>query len=114
MSRDRFSVTYEITTPESAEAGDAAEAGFASSGGWKHDDRALMDLRSAISNCGYYPRAARPGCGGFEDCGRWFATLDADQNYRTGEETRYALHPPADITPASYARLRRYLTGRSR
>jgi hypothetical protein len=114
MATNRFRVTYDITTPESAEQGDLADSGFAHPGGWKFpaDDPGPheMTLREAIEACGLYP--SRRGGLGFEDCGRWFATVDADQDYRTGEDTRYAIHPPRTITRASYRRLRRYLTGR--
>jgi len=103
----KFRVTYEIVTPESAEDGEAAESGYASPGGWKHDDPADLTLREAIRVCGFYR-----GGGGFEDCGSWFVTIDADEDYRTGEHTTYSVHPPDSITPSSYRRLR-YLTGRA-
>lgn len=116
MARERFRVTFDVVTPESAEHGDTADNGFAAPGGWKFsaDDPGPheMTLREAISTCGFYPAARSAGMGGFEDSGSWFSTIDADQNYRTGEETRYSLHPPENITPSSYGRLRRYLTGR--
>lgn len=112
----RFRVTYDVVTPESAEHGDTADAGFAHPGGWRYpaDDPGPheLTLREAIETCGFYPRARRAGMGGFENSGSWFSTIDPDQNYSTGEETRYSIHPPRTISPASYARLRRYLTGR--
>ena len=105
-----FRVTYDVVTPESAENGDYADSGFAAPGGWKFaaDDPGPheMTLREALDTCGMH------GGGGFEDSGRWFSTVDPDVNYSTGEDTRYSIHPPRNITPASYARLRRYLTGR--
>jgi len=118
MGNARFRVTYDIVTPESAEAGDYAESGFAHPGGWKfpatdpgpHE----ITLREAIGVCGYYPPAATPGSGGFENSGSWWTTIDANQNYRTGEATSYSIHPPRNITRASYRRITRYLTGRTR
>lgn len=104
MIRARFRVTFETITPESVENGDTADSGFIYEDG--------TNLREAIRACGFYPHARVPGHGLFEDSGSWFSTIDADQNYRTGEETRYAIHPPRGITRASYGRLRRYLTGR--
>src|SRR5262245_15611974 len=105
----RFRVTYDIVTPESAEDGDVADAGWAGPGGWKFavDDPGPheLSLREAIYTAGGY-------AGGCYDCGRWVDRIDSDTDYRTGEETRYSLHPPEDISQASYARLRRYLTGR--
>ena len=99
----RFRVTYQTVTEESAEHGDYAESGFAHPRGWRfpvsdpgpHE----ITLREAVQIAG----------GPFEDCGRWFSTVDADTNYRTGEDTYYSIHPPEAITPASYARLRRIL-----
>jgi hypothetical protein len=90
-----FNVTYEIVTEESAEHGEAAEQGFAAE---------AVSLGEAV-------RAAETSPGGYTDCGRWFVT-EPDQDYRTGEYTSYAIHPPSSITPASYARLSRVLTGR--
>jgi hypothetical protein len=106
MTTARFRVTYDITTPESAEQGDYAESGFAHPGGWKYPATDPgpheMTLREAIRTAG----------GGFEDCGRWWSTTDPSQNYRTGEDTYYSIHPPRDITPASYRRITRLLTGK--
>lgn len=102
MATERFCVTYDVITPESAEDGDSADRGFASPGGWRHDDRALMTLREALSVAG----------GPFEDSGSWWSTIDADTDYRTGEDTFYAIHPPQNVTRASYARVSRLLGAR--
>ena len=108
--RPQFHVTYEIVTPESAEQGDAAERGFAMPHGWQFElesmtpadvEACALDLRSAVNMI---------GC--VEDCGRWFAETDGRQNYRTGADTRYSLHPPRNITGASYGRLKRLLKAR--
>lgn len=98
-----FSVTYDVVTAESAEHGDFAEGGFYSEGGWKHEDRSEWSLRSLVSHFGR---------GGFEDSGTWFSSADADQDYRTGDYTSYAIHPPDSITASSYRRLRRIFCGR--
>lgn len=98
-----FQVTYEIVTPESAEQGDCSERGFFSRGGWQHDDPSAWTLHEIISQFGRHS---------LHDCGRWFATGDGDINYRTGEETSYAVHPPATITASSYRRLIRILTAK--
>lgn len=109
-----FTVTYDVVTPESAEYGDAAERGFASPGGWKQEDRPEpVTLREALRAAGSRGGGPSRRGYGFEDCGRWFATVDADQDYRTGEETTYAIHPPKGITPSSYRRVSRLLTGRA-
>lgn len=106
----RFHATYAVITEESADQGDYASSGFCSPGGWRHEDAAPLSLREAIEACGQ-SWSRRYGAG-FEDVGRWFATADTDEDYRTGESTSYAIHPPATITASSYARLRRLLTGR--
>jgi hypothetical protein len=107
---NRFRVTFDVATPESAEHGDVADSGFAHPGGWKYpvDDPGPheMTLREAINACGFC------GGGGFEDSGSWFTTADPDVDYRTGEDTSYSIHPPRAITPSSYARIRRLLTGK--
>lgn len=100
-----FQVTYDVTTPESAENGEYAESGYVVPGGWRFsasmaaNDVVSMSLRDAVQLAG----------GGFEDSGRWFTTVDTETNYRTGAETRYSIHPPRTITPASYRRLARLL-----
>lgn len=99
----RFKVTYEIVTPESAEDGEAAEHGFYHENGGRdalklverHEDYA-MDLRTALRFCS-------PS----EDCGRWFASHPECEDFTTGADVSTCLHPPRNITKASYARLRR-------
>lgn len=90
----RFTVTYEIITPESAEDGVAAERG------WHHDSPEGCDLslREAIDLM---------GC--CENSGRWFSEIDARHDYKSGAETFYSLHPPRNITPSSYRRVARLL-----
>jgi len=67
---------------------------------WREGDREALefDLRTAV---GWM------GC--VENAGRWFVEADGRDNYRDGSNTRYSLHPPANITPSSYGRLRRLL-----
>lgn len=104
----RFTVTYAVVTPESVEYGDYAEHGYASPGGWhdpietvlgQPDGAYEMSLREAVGICG----------GPFIDCGSWFDVADSTENYHTGESTSYALHPPKNVTKASYRRLARLL-----
>lgn len=95
-------VTYEIVTPESAAEGDAAERGFLLPGAWKvaaeSDEDVNMTLREACELC-------KPQ----EDCGRWLSEVDGDMNYQTGGVETRAMHPPKNITAASYGRLCRLL-----
>lgn len=102
-----FRVTYEIVTPESAEYGDAAERGFVMPGEWRDDietamtqprDAYDMTLREAIGLA--YPQ---------EDCGRWWTESDGRQDYRTGAVETRSIHPPENITAASYARVSRLM-----
>lgn len=104
----RFTVTYDVVTHESAECGDVAASGFVSPGYWKHDDPAYLTLKECLSACGLFGGRTTA----FQDCGRWFEMINAETDYRTGEETRYSIHPPESITPSSYRRLARVLTGR--
>jgi hypothetical protein len=106
--REKFTVTYEVVTPESAEHGDYAEIGFVTPGDWKQElstvpdgDRSMeMSLREAVDLF---------GVGACEDSGNWFNQCDCITDYRPGAETRYSLHPPGNITGASYERLKRLL-----
>lgn len=96
-----FHVTYEIVTPASAECGEAYEAGFVQPGGMKTDDPGEgMTLREAL-------QLASP----YEDCGRWWQEIDGSDDYRTGANEVRAIHPPANITAASYHRISRLLLG---
>lgn len=98
----RFRVTYDIVTPESAEHGDSAESGFVLPGGWKEPagspEPVSMTLREAAELC--YPQ---------EDSGHWLSEADGRVDYATGAEERRSLHPPDNITGASYGRLKRLL-----
>ena len=98
-----FRVTYEIVTPESAEHGDAAERGFIDSWGMQVDaligqetPGVAMTLREALQLCS--PQ---------EDSGSWFNECDGRENYQTGAVETRSLHPPDNVTGASYARLKR-------
>jgi hypothetical protein len=108
-----FRVTYEIVTHESAKRGEVAEYGYihpdgcrvntthctASRGFWLNHIRELtMRLRDALMLVDVQ-----------QDCGRWWQQVDGDRDYQTGEVERRALHPPHNITPASYARVTRLL-----
>jgi len=93
-----FRVTYDIVTYESAEHGDTAEAGFVQPGGWHTEDSESLSLREAANLVG-----------NLEDSGSWFTEIDGTEDYRTGAVERRSLHPPRNITTASYARLKRVL-----
>lgn len=103
-------VTYEIITPESAENGDAEERGFvlpASSFHFKASIEEALAMNPADLEWTVQDAAQWLGRGAMEDSGRWFNTLDPEQDYTTGADTYYSLHPSDKITPSSYERLRR-------
>ena len=108
--RPQFHITYEIVTPESAEHGDAAERGYAMPGGWQFDLDTMTD--ADVQACALDLRSAANMVGCVEDSGLWFSETDGRHNYRTGAVTRFDLHPPRNITGASYSRLKRLLKAR--
>jgi hypothetical protein len=89
----RFNVTFEIVTPESAANGEAEKIGYAAKD---------VRLREAFTECGHYL---------FEDAGRWFSNPEYGHGTRDyfahGREETRSLHPPENITPSSYQRLRK-------
>lgn len=84
-----FDVTYETWTEDCMEAGDTDERGFWAEG---------ISLREAVRMVGHV-----------QDCGTWFAETVGDTDYTTGAVTYRSLHPPHNITKASYGRLKRLL-----
>jgi hypothetical protein len=105
MGEKFFRVTFEIVTHSSASKGGYAKSGFLLRDGRPARKNAApktlnMGLREAM-------RLVYPQC----DAGRWWQEEDG-QIYARGKtdvvETR-AIHPPRNITPASYARVTRLL-----
>ncbi len=102
----RWRVTYEIITEESAAEGDIAESGFIDPDGFRVQaiigaptPGVEMTLRNAL-------RFVCPQ----EDCGRWLSEIDATGHFFDAEgERRNSLHPPENITAASYRRVKRLL-----
>lgn len=73
--------TYQTTTPESVEAGDFEDTGFA----WEnvpHSFRELVDEMRSYSEASSWP--VQPDS--------WL-TSEADIDYQTGETISYSLHP---------------------
>jgi hypothetical protein len=104
MAFERFRVTFETLSPgEFAEDEFDSVTGFAGTHGWKFEvtdpgphEMTLREARDIASGC-------------LEDSGRWFTTIDTEDDYRSGERTIYSIHPPENITRASYRRLARVL-----
>ena len=100
-----FNVTYDITTPESAENGDYKESGYICEG---------VSLREAI-DCFYETRASQ--CAGIIDinANEWPAinpswiTVDNGGEYLTGAYESRSLHLPDSVTPSSKRRICRLL-----
>jgi hypothetical protein len=95
----KFSVTYEIITPESAENGDVEESGYV--------DQDLT-LREAINefSCDNVEMDSYP-CS-LSNPPRWF-TGEYNVSCATGAEERRSLHLPRNITPSSAMRIARLL-----
>jgi hypothetical protein len=100
-----FRVTYSIVTPESAEHGDYAEAGFLNAQG----ERVEALIGRETPGVDMTLREALRLCSPQEDSGRWSSEVDGCEDYRTGANERRALHPPRNVTAASYSRLARLL-----
>ena len=107
----RFTVTYEIVTPESAEEGEAAEHGFVLPGDWHVSiDEALANPKT---NYGVTLREAIDLAQPHEDCGNWFAETTTDRcDYTSGAYEQRSIHPPLDITPSSYRRIKKLINAR--
>lgn len=102
MTTGRFRVTYEIVTPESAEHGDAESRGFVLPGEWCAEINDAGDVGMTLREA---MRLASPQ----EDCGSWWCEVDGRTDYRTGAVETRSIHPPSNITAASYARVSRLL-----
>ena len=92
-NKQRFSVTYEIITPESAEQGDIAEDGFIA------EDIGLREAIDAVGGVCYEHN------GNYE----WFTNHEYDTDYSTGAHENRSLHPPDGVTNASRVRIGRLL-----
>ena len=100
----RFSVTYEIVTPESAARGDAEELGFIGEG---------LTLRDALAGLNSATRTNRVS--GVEciecdssPCDRpWWVTVNNGMEYETGADESRSLHIPASVSDASARRIAR-------
>ena len=103
MSRARFSVTYEIVTPESAEGGEADEQGFICEAETLRD--ALTDLHRTRTNM------VDSGQGIETDSSpcvraRSVAVFNG-MEFETGAYETRALHIPLTVTAASSRRIAR-------
>lgn len=96
----RFSVTFETVTPESAEHGDTADAGFVVQG---------VGLRAALDEFGYWADGGiEASCSDIEDA-RWLTAYRTREDFATGEVENRSIHFPDAMTGASRRRLARLL-----
>lgn len=111
MTRARFNVTYDIVTPESAEHGDTADNGFLDSREFRESVAGICGKPAGEmkTRCAMPLRHALQLCAPQEDSGRWFSEVDGRCGNRSGANETRSLHPPDNITAASYRRLSRLL-----
>jgi hypothetical protein len=89
----KLSITYNTATPESAEHGEYADSGFLLEDE-AVDPEAIAEhgiaeaVDSLVSSAiGYW------GCKGcFENAGSWLTSIEASEDYMTGESTVYDIH----------------------
>jgi hypothetical protein len=102
--QELFSVnkTYDIVTHESASRGDYEETGFE----WQDKKMSFNDIQDEIKNhLGYYENL-QPN----SSHGQSLYGVDPDTDYKTGEETRYAIHIKG--APEDMLKLSNMLKGR--
>ncbi len=93
-----FNISYDIVTPESAEAGCTEDSGMHAEGlTFREAMDELRWHRGCEVEADSYP-LQRP---------RWFTFIAADTDYATGAVTSYSLHIPEHITEASRQRIAR-------
>lgn len=84
---NRYAVTYDIVTPESAAEGDSAERGFLAPGGWPSEDRPEpMSLREALDLVSPTEASSTHA-----HAGLWFSS-EPRPDYRTGDYETRSLH----------------------
>ena len=94
-----WNVTFETITPESAEHGDTATAGFVAEG---------VGLREALEALGW----GGDGCEASEypvTDPRWLTMYRVREDYATAEIENRSLHFPEAVTAASRVRIARML-----
>lgn len=103
MSRARFGVTYDIVTPESAEAGDVSEAGWILQG---------ATLRDAVQELHKTRTAHVDGVESIE-ADQWpmraplAVTVTNGAEFETGARESRAIHFPRTLTPSTARRIAR-------
>ena len=124
MTEIEISITYDVTTPESAEHGDTADNGFYGPGGWKYSiadddfqarvkrvgrEQALADMTpepevfdsvddaiAFIERDGPFEPSCSPPCSNGHCWLTQLGTSDDPAYYERGENTRLSFHIKAD------------------
>lgn len=97
---NKFSVTYEIVTEESAEDGDSAESGFVGEGLSLRD---ALDLAASTESC-HCGRSAVEASDSRPGMAQW-VTFYNSQDWQSGQFENRSLHIPDGVTAASRARI---------
>lgn len=110
MSKARFSVTFEIVTQESSEAGEAAETGFITDSG----PEPLRDALSAVTRTRTNEVEGITGieCDSSPCVAPRWVTVSNGMEFRTGAYESRSLHIPEGVTPASARRIARLVGAR--
>ena len=95
----RFLLTFEVITPESAEHGEAAQAGVLEESATLRDAFEEMRFAEAGIEASDYPATAP----------RWITARRTREDFETGEVGNVTLHFPESTTPASRRRVLRLL-----
>jgi hypothetical protein len=105
-----FTVTYAITTPESAEDGEHAEIGTIGT------ELALRDAIDAVqstrTNRVDGVECIEPDSSGFIRAAPWFVTVTNGMEYETGAYEQRTLHMPDSLTAATRRRIARMVGAR--
>jgi len=92
----KYSITYQVVTPESAEIGDFEDTGFLV----ENDEDDLRYIICKAKGLGIVSRSQN-------DLTHWWESEDPGINYQTGEQTYYNLH--INCTPSSFKRINNLL-----
>ena len=97
----KFYVTFDTVSPDCD--GEAIARGWAGPRGWRYEEREGSEwtLRELVS---YFGR------GGLSEGDGESLSGASEIDYRTACETRYTVHRPEAITPASWARVEAILS----
>jgi len=97
---DKFNVTYEIVTPESAAYGEAAESGFVAKDIGLREAADMVGNWAVEADCYPVTLATPP---------RWLTNCEYCESITEGSRESRSLHLPANVTPATAMRIARLM-----